>query len=48
MEGWRLGSFENCLSARLSRNKDAGLAEPLKVSPNTYDGHTNEGLLVGR
>ena len=33
-EGRRLGSFENCLSARLSRNKDVGLAEPLNVSPN--------------
>lgn len=37
VEGRRLGSFENCLSARLSRNKDAGLAEPWRVSPNTLD-----------
>lgn len=34
-EGRRLGSFENCLSARLSRNKDVGVAEPLNVNPNT-------------
>ena len=46
VEGRWLGSLENCLSARLSHNEDAGLAEPYEASPNSeqWYAHTSQDL----